>query len=218
MIQIINTGVANIRSLEAAFDRLQQPWQLTEDADKIAAATHVVLPGVGSFSAAAEALDRLGLRAAVIERIDNDKPLLCICLGMQLLAESSEEAPGFAGLGVIPHQIKRFSSAVPVPQLGWNEVRPCVAADAASGSSSSERGSSERGSSTQNPTAPFLAGEAYFANSFRLTECPDGWGCAETEYDGPFISSIWRGRILACQFHPELSGAWGQQLLCNWIG
>ncbi len=208
MIQIINTGVANIRSLEAAFDRLQQPWQLTEDANQIASATHVVLPGVGAFSAAAEAIDRLGLREAVIERIARDKPLLCICLGMQLLAESSEEAPGVAGLSVIPHQIKRFSNTVAVPQLGWNEVRPRSANAASSGSSSSNA----------NPPTPFVTGEAYFANSFRLTECPDGWGCAETEYDGPFISSIWRGRVLACQFHPELSGAWGQQLLANWIG
>jgi glutamine amidotransferase len=205
MIRIINTGVANIRSLEAAFDRLQQPWQLTEDANQIESASHVVLPGVGAFAAAAEAIDRLGLRQSVIDRIASDKRLLCICLGMQLLAESSEEAPGVPGLGVIPHQIKRFSNAVAVPQLGWNEVRPLP----------SERSA---GSHSENGPTPYEAGEAYFANSFRLTECPDGWGCAETQYDGTFVSSIWRGRVLACQFHPELSGVWGQQLLANWVG
>lgn len=197
MIQIINTGVANIRSLQAAFDRLQQPWNLTVDVDQIESAPHVVLPGVGAFSAATEALDRLGLRECLVERVNADQPLLCICLGMQLLAESSEEAPGAEGLAILPARIRRFSDAVKVPQLGWNEVRP----------------------NKVRPTsfAPFGDGEAYFANSFRLTDHPDGWGVAETDYDGPFVSSIWRGRVLACQFHPELSGAWGQQLLSDWI-
>ena len=191
MIQIINTGVANIRSLEAAFDRLQQPWQLTEDADQIAEAAHVVLPGVGAFAAAAAALDRLQLRPAVADRVQSDRPLLCICLGMQLLGSSSEEAPGTLGLGIIPHQIKRFSDQVPVPQLGWNEVVP------------------------RDP-GPFASGMAYFANSYRLTEAPEGWSVALTQYDGEFVSSIWRGRTIACQFHPELSGNWGQQLLKTW--
>ncbi len=193
MIQIINTGVANIRSLQAAFDRLHQPWNLTEDADQIAVAPLVVLPGVGAFAAAAESLDRLGLRGAILQRIKEDQPLLCICLGMQLLGQSSEECPTSHGLGVIPHSIQRFSEEVKIPQLGWNEVRPI-------------------------PNGPFEKGEAYFANSYRLTEEPPAdWGYATSDYGGPFISSIWRGRVLACQFHPELSGSWGQQLLSNWI-
>ena len=192
MIQIINTGVANIRSLQAAFDRLNQPWNLTEDADQIRTASHVVLPGVGAFSAAAAALDQLQLRESIIDRICADQPLLCICLGMQLLCRSSEEAPDSTGLGILPFEIKRFTGNVKVPQLGWNEVRPI-----------------SRG--------PFETGEAYFANSFRLIDRPGGWGYAETDYGGPFVSSVWRGRLLACQFHPELSSAWGQQLLSNWL-
>ena len=192
LIQIINTGVANIRSLQAAFDRLHRPWQLTEDAEQISSATHVVLPGVGAFAAAASSLDRLGIRQSIRDRIQLDRPLLCICLGLQLLGESSEESPGAQGLGVIPQRMQVFSSAVQVPQLGWNEVRPTSA-------------------------GPFQKGSAYFANSFRLMQPPTGWGYAETHYDGPFVSSIWRGRTLACQFHPELSGDWGQQLLRNWL-
>ena len=193
MIQIINTGVANIRSLEAAFDRLQCEWNLTEDADQIELASHVVLPGVGAFAAAAAAIDRLNLREAITHRINQpDRPTLCICLGMQLLGESSEEAVSAKGLGIFPQQIKRFGHDVKVPQLGWNEVRPRV-------------------------PGPYEAGEAYFANSFRLVEPPEGWGYAETEYGGQFVSSVWRGQTLACQFHPELSGKWGQQLLTNWI-
>lgn len=192
MLQIINTGVANIRSLQAAFDRLNQSWQLTEDANQVAEAPLAVLPGVGAFSAAAATIDRLELRDAIIERVSADRPLLCICLGMQLLAQSSEESPDAKGLGIIPSTIQRFSKAVKVPQLGWNEVRP-------------------------QSEGPFATGEAYFANSYRLVEPPDGWGFAETDYDGTFVSSLWRGRLIACQFHPELSGKWGQQLLQNFV-
>ena len=111
---------------------------------------------------------------------------------MQLLCETSEEADSAKGLGIIPCKIKRFENDVKVPQLGWNEVRPAV-------------------------DGPYEAGEAYFANSFRLVDAPKGWGYAETNYGGKFISSVWRGRTLACQFHPELSGKWGQQVLTNWI-
>lgn len=195
MIQIINTGVANIRSLQAAFDRLGQDWNLTEDAEQIANAEHVVLPGVGAFAAAAESLDQLGIRAAIVGRLsDMARPTLCICLGMQLLCESSEESESALGLGVVPQRIKRFSREVQVPQLGWNAVAP-----------------------VEGAAAPYAAGEAYFANSFRLEQPPAGWGYAMTDYGGPFVSSIWRGRTLACQFHPELSGRWGQQVLQNWI-
>ncbi len=193
MIQIINTGVANLRSLQAAFDRLGCAWSLTEDANEIENASHVVLPGVGAFAAAAQSLDRLHLRRSITDRINRPGlPTLCICLGMQLLCESSDEADTARGLGILPHTIKRFSNDVKVPQLGWNEVRPMTA-------------------------GPFETGEAYFANSFRLEDAPDGWGFAESEYGGVFISSVWRGRTLACQFHPELSGRWGQQVLTNWI-
>ena len=198
MLQIINTGVANIRSLQAAFDRLECEWQLTEDPNEIETATHVVLPGVGAFDAAAESLDRLRLRESILKRInDPGLPTLCICLGMQLLCESSEEASTAKGLGIIPHTIKRFSNDVKVPQLGWNQVTPCT--------------------KVLTNGQYYKPGEAYFANSFRLQDQPKGWGFAETEYGGKFVSSIWRGRTLACQFHPELSGEWGQNVLKNWI-
>lgn len=195
MIQIINTGVANIRSLQAAFDRINRPWNLTQDTDQITGATHVVLPGVGAYAAAADSIDRLGLRKTIVDRInDPTKSTLCICLGMQLLGNSSEESPGTQGLGVIDVPITRFGEDVQVPQLGWNNVVP-------------------------SPTvtdSPYDSGEAYFANSFRLEHAPQGWGFATTEYNGTFVSSIWRDKTLACQFHPELSGDWGQTLLENW--
>jgi imidazole glycerol phosphate synthase glutamine amidotransferase subunit len=195
MIQIINTSVANIRSLQAAFDRLDKPWNLTESAAEIESASHVVLPGVGAFAAAAEAIDSLGLRDVICSRnMDPDKATLCICLGLQLLCNASDESPGVSGLGVIDATIERFSAGVPVPQLGWNTVSPHESCQ----------------------QKKFEPGEAYFANSFRLGTAPDGWDYATTDYDGSFISSVWRGKTLACQFHPELSGQWGQDVLKGW--
>ncbi len=195
MIQIINTGVANIRSLQAAFDRMQQPWNLTENIDDIVSASHVVLPGVGAYAAAAEAIDRLGLRESIVQRLnDHDAATLCICLGMQLLGKASAESPGVDGLGVIEETIERFDTTVQVPQLGWNNVVP---------------------SPTNNQTM-FEPGEAYFANSFRLNSPPAGWNYATTDYGGQFVSCLWQGNTLACQFHPELSGKWGQTLLEKW--
>lgn len=194
-IQIINTGVANIRSLQAAFDRIGSPWALTEDAATIETASHVVLPGVGAFAAAASSLDRLQLRDAIRSRLEqSDKATLCICLGLQLLCNESEESPGVFGLGILDAKIERFSDNVAVPQLGWNAVVPH--------DSCNEK--------------KFETGEAYFANSFRLATPPAGWDYATTNYDGGFISSVWRGKTLACQFHPELSGKWGQTLLRGW--
>ena len=195
MIQIINTGVANIRSLQAAFDRLEQPWNLTEDTGLIESASHVVLPGVGAFAAAAEAIDRLNLRQTIINRLnDPSQATLCICLGMQLLGTSSQESRDVQGLGIIDAEITRFGDDVQVPQLGWNNVVPDPSCSA----------------------TVYPAGEAYFANSFRLLEPPAGWDFATTDYGGSFVSSIWRGKTLACQFHPELSGQWGQALLEAW--
>jgi imidazole glycerol phosphate synthase glutamine amidotransferase subunit len=198
MIEIINTGVANIRSLQAAFDRLGAAWNLTDDASLIESASHVVLPGVGAYAAAVAQVDQRGLRNTIVERINAGRPTLCICLGMQMLGQSSEESPGVEGLGILPYEIKRFSDNVKVPQLGWNTVTP-----------------------NSNSSKQFYdSGEAYFANSFRLGEPPDAatdWNYATTDYDGSFVSSIWKDGVLACQFHPELSGPWGQQLLKNWI-
>ena len=196
MIQIINTGVANIRSLQACFDRIGAPWSLTEDAQSIESASHVVLPGVGAFGAAAAALDQLNLRDAISARLNQpEKATLCICLGLQLCCNESEESPGVKGLAIVDAKIEKFSSNVAVPQLGWNAVVPHDSCE----------------------SKKFDTGEAYFANSFRLATPPPGWDHATTNYDGGFVSSFWRGNTLACQFHPELSGAWGQSVLKGWF-
>ena len=194
VVTIIRTGVANTASLAAAFTRLGVASTITEDRAAIDEAELLVLPGVGSFGAGIATLDRLNLRGALNERAGSDRPLLAVCLGMQLLAERSDEAPGVRGLGVVPGSAHRFPSEVTVPQMGWNEI--------------------------QSPAdARFLrSGCAYFANSYRLTEAPAGWRVATSRYAGPFIAAMERGATLACQFHPELSGRWGLRLLARWAG
>ena len=195
MVSIINTGVANIRSLQATFDRLGCEWTLTTDKTEIASSSHVVLPGVGAFGAAVEQIDRLGIRDAISGRIQSGLPTLCICLGMQLLCEESSESPDAKGLGIIPAEIVRLPEQVQVPQLGWNEVVP----------------------DSNNEVQQFEPGEAYFANSFCLPSAPEGWNFASTSYGMNFVSSLWRDRILACQFHPELSGRWGENVIGSWL-
>lgn len=192
VVHVIDTGVANIRSLEAAFRRLDCDWHLTRDPNQVAAAEYCVLPGVGHFRAGAAMLDQCQLRQPLAERIAADRPTLAVCLGFQLLFEGSAEDANTPGLGILPGRIGRFSDKVPVPQLGWNEVVP-------------------------RSQGPLTRGDAYFANSFRLADPPPGWGHALTEYDGMFVSAVWQGRVLACQFHPELSGPWGGNVLRHWL-
>lgn len=191
-VQIIDTGVANIRSLQAALTRLGRPWNLTVEPDVVLNSETLILPGVGTFGAAMAVIDERNLRQAIVERVNSERRTLAICLGLQLLCSSSEESEEVEGLGVLPNRIRRFSNEVQVPQLGWNRVVP-------------------------DSDSAFQAGEAYFANSFRLADEPVGWSFAKTCYDGEFISSFWRSKVLACQFHPELSGEWGQQLIADWL-
>jgi imidazole glycerol-phosphate synthase subunit HisH len=192
-IVIVPTGIANTASVATAFTRIGAQPKITHDAAEIDRADQLVIPGVGSFGAAVAALDRLGLRPLLSERLANGRPTLAICVGMQLLAKVSSESPKAAGLGFLPGDVSRFPEPVQAPQLGWNVVSP-------------------------DPHSRYLeAGWAYFANSYRLTEVPDGWAAATTDHGGTFVSALERGNLLACQFHPELSGAWGSQLLTRWM-
>jgi imidazole glycerol phosphate synthase glutamine amidotransferase subunit len=190
---VVRTGAANLASVMAGLERLGARPRLTRDPAAVAAADYLVLPGVGAFGAAIEELGSHGLIEALRVRIAADRPSLCVCLGLQLLARSSEESPGVNGLGVLPLDAGRFTGPVRVPQLGWNRIEP-------------------------EPGCRFLqAGHVYFANSYRLTEKPAGWNVAWSEYGGRFVAAVERGNVLGCQFHPELSSAFGQALLGRWL-
>ncbi|HSK11316.1 MAG TPA: imidazole glycerol phosphate synthase subunit HisH [Vicinamibacterales bacterium] len=191
-VVVVGTSVANIASVLAALRRAGAEPVVSIDPVAVAAARRVVLPGVGAFEAAMAALRAAGIEDVLAERVRARRSLLAICLGLQLLAEGSDESPGVAGLGVVPGIASRFPASVRVPQLGWNRVRPARGARA------------------------IEAGSAYFANSYRIEAIPAGWSGATAEYAGPFVAALERGPVIACQFHPELSGAWGAALIRRW--
>jgi imidazole glycerol phosphate synthase glutamine amidotransferase subunit len=194
-VHIIRTGTANLASVCAAINRAALEAIITEDADEIAGARLCVLPGVGAFAAAMQQLRVRRIDRAIADRVRAGRPLLAICLGFQLLLEGSDESPGIAGLGVAPGIARRFPATVRVPQIGWNQVRLL---DGFAGG--------------------VVRGWAYFANSYRLAEQPAGWTVATSEYGGRFVAAMQRSpTILACQFHPELSGQWGDALIRRWI-
>ena len=190
---IVDSGVANLASIAGAFQRLGVTPVVTADPAIVRDAARLVLPGVGAFGAGMTALRSRGLDAAIQEVAARGAPLLGVCLGMQMLCEASEETPGVAGLGVLAGTCRRLPPSVRIPHLGWNSVSP-------------------------EPEARLLTpGVAAFANSYALREGPAGWTTAWTTHGVPFIAALERGPMLACQFHPELSGAYGAALLDRWL-
>lgn len=192
-VAVIDSGVANLASVSSALDALHAEAIVTRDPAVIESATHVVLPGVGTLASGMQALRDASLDMIVRETVSQGKPLLAVCLGMQLLGEGSAESPDLDGLGIIPGRFEPLPSTVRVPHLGWNRVDPSPGGSV------------------------FSRGEAAFANSYCLTSAPDGWETAWTTHGRRFVSGLARGRTLACQFHPELSGAYGLSLLRRWL-
>jgi imidazole glycerol phosphate synthase glutamine amidotransferase subunit len=192
-VTIVPTGTANLASVRAAFDRLGAGVTLADTPEAVEAAPRVVVPGVGSFGAAMDTLVGNGTAGAIERRVASDRPTLAVCVGMQLLANCSEESDGIAGLGVLDQRVRRFGEGVRLPQLGWNHVTP-------------------------SDSSRFLTrGWAYFANSYRIEKVPDGWSASFADHGGSFVAALERGAVLACQFHPELSGAWGGEILARWL-
>ncbi|MCJ7755402.1 MAG: imidazole glycerol phosphate synthase subunit HisH [Thermoanaerobaculales bacterium] len=192
-VVVIRTGTANLASVGAALERAGRGVRFSEDPTDAEHAHLLVLPGVGAFGPVAGRLDELRLREGLTRRIAAGRPTLAICLGLQLLAASSAENPGARGLGVVPATATAFRDGLRVPHLGWNRV---TAGDGCS---------------------LLVDGDAYFANSYKLDEVPAGWAGATTDHGGIFVAALERGPVLGCQFHPELSGAWGQALIERWL-
>ncbi|MEM6733014.1 MAG: imidazole glycerol phosphate synthase subunit HisH [Myxococcota bacterium] len=191
---LIRTGTANLASVRAGLIRAGVDVELTLDSKTVREAPLTVLPGVGAFGASVLPLREHGLDAALKERIAAEKPTLAVCVGLQLLCSSSEESPGADGLGVLPVHVTRFGDQAPtVPQLGWNRIET-------------------------DPGCEMLEqGYAYFANSYKMPSVPEGWRAAWAEHGDRFVAAVERGPVLACQFHPELSGALGKAVLGRWV-
>jgi imidazole glycerol phosphate synthase glutamine amidotransferase subunit len=193
-VHVVRTSTANLAAVVAAFERLGREAVLTSEPEAVATAERLVLPGVGAFGAAARAVGEAGLVDALRERMRAGRPTLAICLGLQLMAEASDEAPGVPGLSVVPGVAGRFrGDGLRIPHMGWNRVTP-------SGSG-----------------GLVTAGDAYFAHTYRLAEDVPGWVVSTADYGGPFVAAVERGPVLACQFHPELSGRYGAAVLARWL-
>ena len=199
MITILDYGAGNLRSVQNTLGEIGAEYELVRDAAALSLATKIILPGVGHFGQMMRALDQMQVRDALIERIHAGVPFLGICLGLQALFESSEEAPGERGLGVFKGEIQRFSASARVPHMGWNEVEP---------------------SALREPGARLLANLApppylYFAHSYYapLTDAT----AATCNYTVPYTAVLETKNIFGVQFHPEKSGPLGLQIVRNFV-
>ena len=192
-VLLASTGLANVASVRSAFVRLGARVSVPQSPADVAAAEALVLPGVGSMGPGMAALEQKGWAEPLRERIRTGRPTLAICLGMQLLLAGSEEAPGGSALGIVEGCAETIPDAPRLPHFGWNQIQ----VDAGNGL--------------------LRAGQMYFAHSYALTLAPAGWRVAWTEHGSPLVAAMERGAVLACQFHPELSGDAGQALLGRWL-
>ena len=195
-IAVIDYGAGNVTSVQRALEKLGAVARRGCQPADLAEATAIVLPGVGHYATMIRALDEGNLRAALLEAIGRGVPFLGICLGLQALYCSSEEAPGLAGLGVLPGSIKSLPREVKLPHMGWNRLRMRSSSALLKGLSESDY--------------------FYFAHTFAATDSLDA-AVASSEHGAPFTAVIEQGRICATQFHPEKSGAAGARLLHNFL-
>lgn len=199
MIAIIDYDAGNIKSVEKALLFLGEDVAVTRDRDVILGADGVILPGVGAFGDAMSKLHAYGLVEVIRECADKGIPFLGICLGLQLLFESSEESPGVEGLHILDGKIVRIPSGegVKVPHIGWNDL------------SFPNQGRLFKGL----PEKPYV----YFVHSYYLQAADESIVTAATEYGAHIHASVEKGNVFACQFHPEKSSDVGMQILRNFI-
>jgi glutamine amidotransferase len=198
LIAVLDYGMGNLRSAEKALEHAGAEVEVTRDADTIRAADGLVLPGVGAFPKAMTAVRELGFDALMREHVDAGKPALGICLGMQLLFESSSELGGAEGLGLLEGAVTELDApGLKVPHIGWNEVSWTNGTPIAQGLS--------------NPAA------FYHVHSFapRPSNADDVLGLSA--YGTEFASVVGRGQVFGVQFHPEKSGPDGLALLRNFV-
>ncbi len=197
MLAIIDYGMGNLRSVYMAFRRLGVEAEVTSDPGVLAQAQAVVLPGVGAFGDAMGNLRSLGLVEPIREIIADDTPLIGICLGLQLLFESSVEMGTHRGLGVLPGRVRRFPNSLTVPHMGWNQIH-------------------------QARPIPLWRGlpdhaYAYFVHSYYVEPDDASVIAATTDYGIDYASVVARGNLYGIQFHPEKSQTVGERILRNWL-
>lgn len=194
MIALIDYKAGNIASVKKALDALGADSQITDDPKVVARADKIILPGVGHF-AATQTIDKSGVRPVVEQAIAAGTPFFGICVGMQWMLQSSEEAPDVHGLGALNCSCERFPTSVKVPHVGWNQIRPV------------------RTSRLLRGIEP--AAFVYYSHSYRAPLAPET--VAVTEYGGEFSAVVERDNTFGVQFHPEKSAKAGMQILKNFI-
>ena len=198
MIGIVDYGVGNRRSVEKAFEKVGADVVLTSDADRLRSCDGLVVPGVGAFPEAMRRLRASGLDAVVVERAGDGVPVIGLCLGMQLLFESSSEHEGATGLGLLPGRIVKLDpGGQKLPHIGWNTI--------------SWTRSSPLVEGLPDPAA------FYHVHSYAPEPADDDVVLGTGEYGAPFVSFVERGRIFGAQCHPEKSSANGLQVLGNFV-
>lgn len=199
MVAVIDYDAGNIRSVEKAVAALGGEAVVTRDGKEIMSADHVILPGVGAFGDAMEKLHRYGLVQVIKEVADWGTPFLGICLGLQLLFESSEESAGVEGLGILRGRIVRLpeDQGLKIPHIGWNSLRY------------PNKGRLFDGISEDS--------YVYFVHSYYLRAAEPEIVTAVTEYAAQVHASVEKGNVFACQFHPEKSSDVGMRILRNFL-
>ena len=197
MIQIVDYGMGNLRSVQKAFERLSVPAQICTSPRDLKGCEKLVLPGVGAFRDAIAELRRQEFVAPIKEHVAAGRPFLGICLGLQLLFDVSYEDGTWQGLGIVAGEVERFpeTDGLKVPHMGWNRVEPMA-------------------------ECPLLAGIPrdsyfYFVHSYYVVPRDEGVIAGRTDYGQTFTSVLQRGNTFATQFHPEKSQQFGLRLLKN---
>lgn len=194
MIAIIDYGAGNLKNVAKAFDFLGIENTVTSDASVIKNADKIVLPGVGAFGEGMANLTKAGLCEVIKEEVQSGKPLLGICLGMQMLFDESEESPNVKGLGILKGKIRRLPKVgdLKIPHMGWNDL-DC------------------HGKLFEGLENPFV----YFVHSYYLDAEDKSVVSATTHYGIQIEVSVEKNNVFGCQFHPEKSGEEGLKILSN---